>query len=244
MKKFELIIKLIFIAAGSVLLFYSIRLFTIANYNLGLLLQLLLSVSLIVFGVFFGKIRKWLKTLFITALAVIVAFSAGLFIYGRSDNTDFTETALIVLGAGIRGESPSYLLMQRLDKAYEYYLKNPNIAIVVSGGQGPQENISEALAMERYLISRGVPQNKILKEDKSTSTKENFEFSKAILDQKFTNYTAAYVTNDFHVYRAGLMAKSAGLNPRHIGANTNKHVVISCYLREILAVMYKWVIER
>lgn len=244
MKKLILLVKFIFIIAGSILLFYSIRLFTVANYNLGLLLQLLLSLALIGFGIFFGKLYKWIKITFISALAIVIAFSAGLFIYGRSDNADFKETAVIVLGAGIRGETPSYLLSQRLDKSYEYYLKNPNVTIIVSGGQGTQENISEALAMERYLISRGVPQNKIIKEDKSTSTKENFESSKEILDRNFKNYTVAYITNDFHIYRAGLMAKSAGLNPKHIGADTNRQVVIPCYLREILAVIYKWVIER
>ncbi len=74
--------------------------------------------------------------------------------------------------------------------------------------------------MERYLTEHGIPKEKILKEDRSTSTEENFEFSKEILDSCFEDdYTIAYITNDFHTYRSGCRAKAVGFSSvTHYGA--------------------------
>ena len=102
--------------------------------------------------------------------------------FGFTDTVTYKEDAVIVLGAGLRGENLSLILRNRLDAAVEYYNENPEAVIVVSGGQGPDEDIPEAEAMERYLYEQGVPLNKIIKEDKSTSTEENFKFSKELLE--------------------------------------------------------------
>jgi len=112
----------------------------------------------------------------------------------------------------------------------------------VSGGQGFQESIPEAYAMERYLLARGIPAGKIMMEDKSTSTYENFLFSKALLDKALPSpYTAVLITNDFHVYRAGMIAQSAGITARHIGAPTVWYTVPVSYMREMMAVVAFWV---
>ena len=160
-------------------------------------------------------------------------------IYGKSDSTTYTEDAVIVLGAAVHGKSPSLTLKKRLDKAVEYHKQNPNAIIIVSGGQGAQEDISEAEAMEIYLIDQGVAADKIIKEDKSTSTTENFTFSKEILDKHFNKeYTTCFITNEYHVLRAADCAKDVGFDDiSHLHSNTNLSYLMSGSLRECLAVI-------
>jgi uncharacterized SAM-binding protein YcdF (DUF218 family) len=92
--------------------------------------------------------------------------------------------------------------------------------------------------MERYLISGGVPIDQIIKEEKATSTYENFLFSKELLDERLPNgFSSVLITNDFHVYRSVRMAQYAGISAKHIGAVTEWTTIPSNYLREILAVI-------
>ena len=91
--------------------------------------------------------------------------------------------------------------------------KNGNAIAIVSGGQGKGETISEAQAMENYLLNHGIREDRIIKEDNSTSTYENFEYSKLVMDEG----QAVFVTNEFHVLRSELMAKINGIDATHIG---------------------------
>ena len=222
----------------------------ISNFNLGIVLVFLGGLVLFVYGRFFKTINqkcssgvfKWLKYAVILALlfyAGTMVFLAG---YGLNDNATHTEDAVIVLGAGIRGQRVSGALARRLDRAFEYSLENPGAVIVVSGGQGPQEEITEALAMERYLIGKGLAPQRIIKEDKSSSTYENLTFSKQILDQRFDRpYKVVVVTNHFHIYRAVQMAKAVGLETTHAGAELAWYSIPVTYMREGLAVYKLWV---
>ena len=88
-----------------------------------------------------------------------------------------------MLGAGLKGDTPSLALERRLEKAAEYMNKNGNAIAIVSGGQGKGETISEAQAMENYLLNHGIREDRIIKEDNSTSTYENFEYSKLMMDE-------------------------------------------------------------
>ena len=119
-------------------------------------------------------------------------------------------------------------------------MQNPDAIIIVSGGQGAQEDISEAEAMEIYLIENGVKSDKIIKEDKSTSTTENFAFSKEILDKQFSNdYTVAFVTNEYHISRAALCAENAGIdNTTHLHSDTSTSYLLAGVLRECFAFVY------
>lgn len=242
------ILKSILIILGIAVLTNGIVLSFTTNFNLGNVLTLLLGGILIFWYIFFNTLvralPKWIKAIFIMALIFAVSLSTFLFCYGKSNNVTYKEDAIIVLGAGIHGETPSRILADRLNAAVEYNKKNPDAFIVVSGGQGHQESIPEALAMERYLIAKGIPSDKIIKEDKSTSTYENFVNSKAILDEKFgSKYSVAYVTNEYHVYRARGIAKSAGLETTHYHSSTPWYSVLPGTLRECLAVMKFWVFK-
>ena len=222
-------------------------LLVVNNLNLGNIVATLLGAALVAYGICWDRanrlLPKWVKIALITVLAIIVAFAAFLLTYGSINTATYTEDAVIVLGAGLRGDTPSLTLQKRLDAAVAYHERNPDVLIVVSGGQGPQEIVSEASAMEQYLLSCGVPQANIVKEERSTSTYENFVYSKTLLDERLDGeYRVAFVTSEYHVYRAGGIARSAGIeNTTHLHGTTRLDAILPGTLREILAVLKFWV---
>lgn len=116
---------------------------------------------------------------------------------------------IIILGAQIRGKAICGSLKRRLDKGIKYLEANPNTLCIVSGGKGKGEDISEAEAMAEYLKQHGVDDDRIILEDKSTTTWENFKFSAPfILNTEKDN--VGIISNNFHIYRAMKMARVQG----------------------------------
>lgn len=146
---------------------------------------------------------------------------------------------LIVLGCRIWPDGrPTLALSNRLDKAFEYYSENPHVKIIVTGGQGADEPMPEAEAMAEYLVKRGVPETSIIIEPWSTSTMENFRFSRALLPPDLEEpIKAVFVTSDFHVLRARILAKRNGFDAYAIPAPTPSVILINSYLREFFAFM-------
>lgn len=242
-------LQIFLIALGSLLILDGLFLTVYSNFNIGILLTFILGTMLILFAVFApkpkGRLFTVLKTAFIVGVCVVFSFQSFLFIYGTNDTVDQKEDAIIVLGSGIRGERLSQGLKSRLNRAIDCYRLNPDVLIIVSGGQGEQETITEALAMERYLLEKGIPQSSIVKEEQATSTYENFKFSKEILDKRFgSDYTVAFVSNDYHIYRASRLAKLAGFDDTtHAHSNTKWYTATPSSMREILAVIKLWVFK-
>ena len=239
-------VRIISITCGGLLLSNTALMMTIANLNFGLLPVAMLGTALLVYGLFFEKLpfRRLISGVLALGLSVIIAFTSFLALYGRLDNATYNEKTVIVLGCGIRGERVSVGLAKRLNKAYEYHLQNPDAVIIVSGGQGPQEDISEALAMKRYLVSKGIPEDRIIMEDKSTSTITNFKYSHEIMKEKgFPDDSVVFVTNGYHVYRGASYAKAEGLTVTHLGTDIIWYTIPMNYLREMLAVMKMWVFD-
>ena len=239
-------VRIISITCGGLLLGNTALMMTIANLNFGLLPVALLGTALLVYGLFFEKLpfRRCISGVLAFGLSVIIAFTSFLALYGRLDNATYNEKTVIVLGCGIRGERVSVGLAKRLNKAYEYHLQNPDAVIIVSGGQGPQEDISEALAMKRYLMEKGVPEDRIIMEDKSTSTITNFKYSHEIMKEKgLPDDSVVFVTNGYHVYRGASYAKAEGLTVTHLGTDIIWYTIPMNYLREMLAVLKMWVFD-
>lgn len=236
---------------GAVTTVYGLILFLLSNLNLGVILTVLIGIVIFLLGVYKDRIKsltvrgigKVIKICAIVLLCCEFMLAGLLFVYGNYDNIDYSEDAVIVFGAGVRGENVTLPLKMRLDRAVEYHTKNPEALIVVSGGQGLQETVTEAYAMEKYLISKGVDKAIIIKEEKATSTNENVRFSKKILDKMFEKeYKAVVITNNFHVYRSVSIAKREGLaQVTHMHAEIQWYNIIPCYLRESLAVLKMWV---
>ena len=131
---------------------------------------------------------KYLKTFYNIYKAIIIIFVSsfilleGLIFLNINETKDIDKVdnidTMIVLGAKVNGTEVSKTLKLRLDKAIEYYNKHKDINIIVSGGQGNNEGITEALAMKNYLVSNGVNINNIIEENKATTTLENIMYSK------------------------------------------------------------------
>ena len=239
------IITAISTVLGLPVLANGIALITNNAVNIGTFLTIALGVILILFGLFFKLIKKlFIYPLFKLATAVIgflciaaIIASAFLFVYGKADTATYKEDYLVVLGCGLNGSEPSQMLIARLDKATQYANRNTDCKIIVSGGQGKGEDIPEAHAMAAYLTDKGISADRIIIEDKSTSTTENFKFSNRVTDGALASRTAVFITNDFHIYRANSLAKRQGLSLNHLNAPTTPANIIPSYLRENLALV-------
>lgn len=250
----KFVFRLILGIIAAVLLLNAGYLWLVSNINLGLLLLTGIGSVFLLYSLLFDLINRLLDNkfgriiqFFICIAAVFFVFTVTLISRSASTNTvNYKEDALIVLGAGIHGRQVSRPLAYRLNAAVTYHRKNPDAIIVVSGGQGPQELITEAEAMENYLLAKGVDPNKILREEQATSTYENFLFSKKLLDERLGNqYKVAYTTNNFHIYRAGRLAKSAGVtSPARMRADSDWVSLLPDYLRECCAVAVMWLTNR
>lgn len=175
-------------------------------------------------------------------LGLVIAAVTGVFIgtAGKGD-ADAPCDYVIVLGAGVNGTVPSLILSERINRAYTYLEENPDVICIVSGGQGPGEDITEAQCIYDHLVSRGIAPERIWQEDKSTSTRENLQFSMALIEEKTgTRPTqAAIISNEFHLFRAGLFAAEQDLEMIGIPAKTTWFSLRANYfLREIVAVWY------
>lgn len=148
---------------------------------------------------------------------------------------------IIVLVSGIRSEEVPPLLKSRLDKGIEYYHKNPKAKIVVSGGKGLDEPVSEAFAMRKYLKSQNISDNQILFEDRSTTTYENMLFSKKLIYEdwldKESSPSIIFSTNNYHVLRGSLYAQRVKLKVQGVGAPTALYFLPTALIREYIALL-------
>lgn len=190
----------------------------------------------------FKKILFRIKAFIIFSLIfflIIEAFIAG---YAFEKNTDDNDY-LIIFGAGLRGETMTMTLRQRMEDSYNYLKNNDNWKyIVVSGGKGPGESISEAEAMERYLLSKGIDKSRIIKEDKSTSTYENLLFSKFLIEEHsnkdIDDVDVKLATSNFHSLRTYLLAKNSGYKKiTSYGCRINPIFIPTYYIREFFAIV-------
>ena len=150
---------------------------------------------------------------------------------------------IIILGASLSGKRCTPLLARRVDRALEVWNKNEGRPILIpSGGQGKDEEVSEAFAMHTYLSEHSVPEDKIIEENKSANTWQNMQFSKAIMDERsgVNHYVSIFSTNDFHVYRSAVYARAVGCNADGVGCKTAGYYFPSAILREILAFILRY----
>ncbi|WP_456275252.1 YdcF family protein [Bacillus sp. AK128] len=149
---------------------------------------------------------------------------------------------LVVLGAKINGEEMSLALHYRVLIATQYLKENPTTQVVVSGGQGPGESITEAEAMKRYLLNEGIEEQRILTEDQSTTTFENLSFSKELLD---STKQVIIVSSDFHLYRSTIIANRLGYEQIYtLPAKTPWVVKPKLWIREYAAVLKTLMVDR
>jgi len=209
----------------------------------GNLLSLALGVGLIVLeALFFVPLGRWGSAL-VTVAAVLACYFGFLFLsllvysvlysrVGRRGGLD----AIIVLGCGLAGDEVPPLLAGRLERAIRLYIREsaPPL-LVVSGGRGSDESVTEADAMHAYLRDRGVPEDRIRREDQARTTEENLRFSAALLPEEARRVVA--VTSNYHVFRAAVECRRLHLPFHAVGSPTAHYFLPSALLREFAALI-------
>lgn len=182
-----------------------------------------------------AAVRWAVGILFGAAVLIFLVVEIIIIQYGAATPSAGADYVL-VLGCQVKGTNPTYALTKRLDAAYDYLMDNPDSLVILSGGQGPGEDITEAYAMAEYLKKKGFPESRMLLEDKSQNTDENIRFSMELMESP--DRTVVLVTNHFHVFRGVGVAKKQGLtNVEGLGAPTKWYTVPNQYVREAFAVL-------
>lgn len=190
-------------------------------------------------GIWLKCLPLWFRRLFLVGvclLSLLFVIVEGLIISGFMQKGRSGLDYLVVLGAQMKASGPSKALRYRLDKACEYLEENEGTKVIVSGGQGRDEHISEAQGMYDYLTAQGIEKERIFMEDKSKNTFQNLTFSAKFLDKETDS--VGVVSNNFHVFRAVKIAEKAGYrNVCGIAARGEPFLQINNMVREFLGVM-------
>lgn len=165
-------------------------------------------------------------------LGFLLAAVLSVFMVKEMFNKPDAPYPAVLLGCKVNSTSPSLMLNRRINAAYDYLTENDETVIIVSGGQGKGEDISEAECMKNALVSKGISPDRILMEDKSTDTFENLNFSKKILDENNLGNKAVIITDSFHQFRASLIAHDNDIETFSCNAHTPSYLILTYWVRE------------
>lgn len=208
-------------------------------FNFGNAVGMLFGAGIALCGYFWNKIpfvpQKYIAFLISLLIFIMIFAFSGILSFGRdsAQNGD----VLIVLGCRVKGDVPSLALEKRVDACFCFMMNNPKSIAILSGGQGPDENLSEALCMKNMLVYRGIPSERLITEDKSVSTYQNILFSKQLMEQKDIDGKVVICTSEYHQFRARKLCKKLGVEAQHISSATKKSLLPTFLLRESFAVI-------
>lgn len=199
----------------------------------------------------FGKpaVRKIMKICIYTVSSILaVCFITGCIVsiymikyafFNKPSDTDIQAGGtVIVLGCRIRGDEPSTTLKCRLDAAYDFLIENESVPVIVSGGQGSDERYTEAYVMKKYLVERGIAENRIIMEDSSRNTDENIKLSGELIEEYSLPRKVYIVTDAFHSCRGFLFAKKHGYEAKNISAEVYWPLLGEYWVRDMLGVLH------
>lgn len=173
--------------------------------------------------------RRGLLALLAAGFALFSVLECRVLSWARTDN-ETPVSAVVVLGAGVNGRTPSLSLLTRLDAALAYIQDKPDIPIVVSGSQGRGEEISEARCMYDWLTAHGVPAERIILEERAENTEENIRYSLELLEKLDIAGNIAVVSSDYHLCRAamhlggGMVPVAARMPARYLPLTVNYYI--------------------
>ena len=177
-----------------------------------------------------------ISAVFCAVLAVVISISM---VKAADDPPKDENTTVIVLGCKVRNGAPSLMLSRRLQAAYDYLSEHESVNVVVSGGQGSDEAISEAKCMRDWLVGEGISPERIYMEDKSVNTEENLRFSAQIIKDEGLPQEVTLVTDGFHQLRAEMIAEKQGIiNTYNISGHTSWYMLPTYWVREWFGVVY------
>ncbi len=185
----------------------------------------------------------WLRVIlwivFGGAGAVVLFFLALLVImfFGSLPPKSRGEYTLMVLGCKLKNGKPGRMLRRRLNKAVRELERDPELMCVVTGGRAPDQQLAEAQAMESYLLEHGISRERIIAETLSSTTYENFLFSRRLLEERGLPSRAGVVTDRFHQFRSGRIARTAGMDSFPISCRTAWYLAVQFWMRDALCIV-------
>lgn len=196
--------------------------------------------------------KKWVKGLLALVLAGILTFSAllGAVLYGGRDNVRGEPATMLILGCQVHPWGPSILLQDRLDEALAYLKEHPDMTIIVSGGQGPDEHTSEAACMRDHLVRAGIQSERIFVEELSHNTVQNITYSARLMEEHDLDMEQGVliVSNGFHLTRARMLWGRVTGEGEHLStlAAPSSHAPsrLFMYIREPLALVKSFIFDR
>lgn len=217
-----------------------------SKVNLGNIFGIALGSFIIICSLVFEEIKVFYKcpvgkALIIIFLILFIIFFTLFFttlfkIISAIKNNAEKETTIIVLGCRVKGKVPSKALTKRCQLAAEYMKINEKSIAILSGGQGSDEEISEAECMYNLMTEYGINTDRLIKEDNSTSTYENMAFSKKIIDKQGLSKNIAVATSEYHILRAKEYANMFDLKASSLPAKSIPILRVPYFTREIFAI--------
>lgn len=186
----------------------------------------------------YHKVLRVLNPIALTIAAIGLAWVTvltGCMIAGASSKPPENVT-VVVLGCQVKGTVPSKHLQLRIEKAAEYLKEYPDVPCIASGGKGDGEDLSEAQVIYNGLVDRGIDPGRIRKEDTSTNTVENLRNSLEIIRENRWEESLAIVTDEYHQFRAGMIAGQLGAKAYAVPAHSPWYSFSAYYARELLAI--------
>jgi uncharacterized SAM-binding protein YcdF (DUF218 family) len=252
--------RVLLFAFGFLLIVDGLWLLSLDKIHLGIVLPIFIGLIFMMTAIFYGAIQRFLAQhpklhsfwrvswasfwLWLISLAGFFAYLQ----YSSQQSASIPKVrAIIVLGSGIENGQPSPTLKARLDAAVPAAQQNPQAAIIMTGGYGRHEKVSEAAVMWQYMLqAHHLPAQRIYLEDQSTSTALNLANSKAVLAQLHirADQPVAIVSSDFHLSRAAAIAKHEGYSHIYtISAPTPLYIRYNSWLREYFAFLSGWLLN-
>lgn len=245
-------IYLIIMAAGGIFFLWFVGPVFGGILNIGNITGAVLSVLLFFYGLFHQRVHDlvhgaWQGTGGKVVLGIVALLAACVFVTAvietigmvrAARNRPPENTTAVVLGCSVRGSRPSTILKERMDAAYKYLTENPETVCVLSGGKGNGEDISEAECMFRYLTEKGIAEERLLREDASTTTEENLRFSMQLLKEQGLSGEITIITSEFHEYRANKTAERLGITSYSTPSHTFFLYLPTYYVRELYGILY------
>ncbi len=196
-------------------------------------------------GLYIETFTEGVISMFVTYLECILIGTVFFGVKAARHIPKFDKDYILIHGCQLMDDgSLTPLLRSRADRALEFARMQKektgkDIVFIPSGGQGADEVISEADAIKNYLLSVGIPEERILTEDKSANTYENIANSMKLIEEHAGGKAVqtAFCTTNYHVFRAGLIAEQQGAHIEGIGSPTKRYFWINAFVREFIATL-------
>ncbi|MFD1418831.1 YdcF family protein [Companilactobacillus keshanensis] len=253
---FLLIMIFLFTLQALLLLWNALVVWKRESHSLANMLTLILGIAIIVLPFFANEINNRLPhpwSSLIILISNLVLFYVIFWFYNyltmsilyQFNRPKLNQDYIIVLGAGLlNGDQVSPLLAKRIDRGLKFYYNQlrktgKSAKMIFSGGQGGDELVPEGNAMLDYALKQGLPEENGIAETESKNTYQNMLYSKKIIDQQASNTNTIFVTNGYHTFRAGMVAKQAGLKADGVGAHTARFFLPNAIIREYIAIFMR-----